>query len=74
MRRSQEFRWVDIDIGAEETRDDDHGGAFAVRHAQAVVHRGGVQEQEFGAEQRLLPNGKTGLSIMLANARQEAPV
>ena len=55
----------DIDIGAEKTRNDHHGGTFAVRHSQSVVNRGGVQEKEFGAEKRLVPNGKMGVLLML---------
>jgi hypothetical protein len=56
-----------INIGTEETGDDNDGGTFAVRHSQAIVNRGGVQEQEFGPEQRLVPNGKVRVRLMFAD-------
>jgi hypothetical protein len=55
----------EIEIGAQKPRNDDHPGTVAGRNAKAVVDRGGMQQENFGAEEGFRPEGAFGLQISI---------
>jgi hypothetical protein len=44
-----------IEIGAQEPRNDDDSRAISARHAKAVIDGSGVQKEDLGGKQGLGP-------------------